>query len=194
MNLFGNSLKFTTVRCPLVIFHISYQFLQSGFVHVMLRELRRAEDDSPNKVKIELAVLDTGKVGEHYCCYPKCSPPNRVSARISSRYFVLCLALCVAKTFHRINSSTHSRKRTRYKLGLALGLPLSTASLPRKALVAKLKSGAKKVLVRKSKSLSPLKDLVTMPEFHSIWNLLYMREMRSILRFLSSDSTHRIKE
>lgn len=45
MNLFGNSLKFTA----------------SGFVHVMLRELRRTEDEPPNKVKIELAVLDTGK-------------------------------------------------------------------------------------------------------------------------------------
>jgi hypothetical protein len=32
-------------------------------VHVMLRELRWTEGDPPNKVKIELAVLDTGKVG-----------------------------------------------------------------------------------------------------------------------------------
>ena len=31
-------------------------------MHVMLRELRRTEDDPPNKVKIELVVLDTGKV------------------------------------------------------------------------------------------------------------------------------------
>jgi hypothetical protein len=38
-------------------------------VHVMLRGLRRAENDPPNKVKIELAVLDTGKVGGHYHCY-----------------------------------------------------------------------------------------------------------------------------
>lgn len=40
--------------------------LQSGFVHVVLRELPRAGDDPPNKVKIELAVLDTGKVREHF--------------------------------------------------------------------------------------------------------------------------------
>lgn len=46
MNIFGNSLKFTS----------------NGFVHVILRELPPAEDDPPNKIKVELAVHDTGKV------------------------------------------------------------------------------------------------------------------------------------
>ncbi|GAW01976.1 histidine kinase [Lentinula edodes] len=45
MNIFGNSLKFTS----------------NGFVHVILRELPPAEDDPPNKIKVELAVHDTGK-------------------------------------------------------------------------------------------------------------------------------------
>ncbi|KAK0450084.1 hypothetical protein EV421DRAFT_1704638 [Armillaria borealis] len=45
MNLFGNSLKFTT----------------DGYVHVGLRQLPRTEDLPPNKVKVELSVLDTGK-------------------------------------------------------------------------------------------------------------------------------------
>ncbi|THV02842.1 hypothetical protein K435DRAFT_836182 [Dendrothele bispora CBS 962.96] len=45
MNVFGNSLKFTS----------------DGFIHVMLRQLPPSEGDPPSKVKIELAVLDTGK-------------------------------------------------------------------------------------------------------------------------------------
>ncbi|KAL0954638.1 hypothetical protein HGRIS_003593 [Hohenbuehelia grisea] len=45
MNLFGNSLKFTT----------------DGYVHVVLRQLPPCEDDPPNKVRIELGVFDTGK-------------------------------------------------------------------------------------------------------------------------------------
>ncbi|RDB26087.1 Hybrid signal transduction histidine kinase B [Hypsizygus marmoreus] len=45
MNVFGNSLKFTT----------------DGYVHVVLRELPHSDGDPPNKIKIELAVLDTGK-------------------------------------------------------------------------------------------------------------------------------------
>lgn len=46
MNVFGNSLKFCS----------------DGFVHVVLRQLPPAEGDPPNKIKIELAVQDTGKV------------------------------------------------------------------------------------------------------------------------------------
>jgi signal transduction histidine kinase/CheY-like chemotaxis protein len=45
MNLFGNSLKFTS----------------DGYVHVLLRQLPRGEDDPLDKVKVELAVFDTGK-------------------------------------------------------------------------------------------------------------------------------------
>ncbi|KAJ7220088.1 hypothetical protein GGX14DRAFT_354775, partial [Mycena pura] len=45
MNVFGNSLKFTT----------------NGYVHVSLRELPRSSDEAPNEIKAELSVLDTGK-------------------------------------------------------------------------------------------------------------------------------------
>lgn len=45
MNLFGNSLKFT----------------KDGYVHVQLRLLPNSADDPPNKVKVELAIEDTGK-------------------------------------------------------------------------------------------------------------------------------------
>ncbi|KAI9512992.1 Fph type histidine kinase [Russula earlei] len=45
MNVFGNSLKFTT----------------DGYVHVIIRQLPPTPDLPPNKVKLELAVIDTGK-------------------------------------------------------------------------------------------------------------------------------------
>ncbi|KAJ7116368.1 hypothetical protein C8R44DRAFT_792314 [Mycena epipterygia] len=45
MNVFGNSLKFTT----------------NGYVHVILRELPRSGDERADETKIELVVLDTGK-------------------------------------------------------------------------------------------------------------------------------------
>ncbi|KAJ6570210.1 hypothetical protein DFH09DRAFT_917594, partial [Mycena vulgaris] len=45
MNVFGNSLKFTT----------------NGYVHVILRELPRSGDEAANETKVELVVLDTGK-------------------------------------------------------------------------------------------------------------------------------------
>ncbi|KIY43755.1 hypothetical protein FISHEDRAFT_77692 [Fistulina hepatica ATCC 64428] len=46
MNIFGNSLKFTS----------------DGFIHVLLRELPSKPGDPPNRVQVELAVIDTGKV------------------------------------------------------------------------------------------------------------------------------------
>jgi len=46
MNLFGNSLKFTS----------------DGYVHVLLRQLPPSEDDPPNKIRVELSIYDTGKV------------------------------------------------------------------------------------------------------------------------------------
>ncbi|CCM04966.1 uncharacterized protein FIBRA_07164 [Fibroporia radiculosa] len=45
MNIFGNSLKFTT----------------DGFVHVMLRQLPHSDETPKNKVRIEFSVIDTGK-------------------------------------------------------------------------------------------------------------------------------------
>ncbi|KAJ7510381.1 hypothetical protein B0H11DRAFT_1958755 [Mycena galericulata] len=45
MNVFGNSLKFTT----------------NGYVHVILRELPRSADEAANETKVELVVIDTGK-------------------------------------------------------------------------------------------------------------------------------------
>ncbi|TFK93960.1 hypothetical protein K466DRAFT_477486 [Polyporus arcularius HHB13444] len=51
MNVFGNSLKFTS----------------DGYVHVMLRQLPNASDTPPGKVKIELSVIDTGKgISQHF--------------------------------------------------------------------------------------------------------------------------------
>ncbi|CAK5269202.1 unnamed protein product [Mycena citricolor] len=45
MNIFGNSLKFTS----------------NGYVHIMLRELAPSPAQSANEVKVELVVFDTGK-------------------------------------------------------------------------------------------------------------------------------------
>ncbi|KAI0050450.1 hypothetical protein FA95DRAFT_1555569 [Auriscalpium vulgare] len=45
MNLFGNSLKFTS----------------DGYIHVLLRQLPSSPDLKPDEVKIELSVVDTGK-------------------------------------------------------------------------------------------------------------------------------------
>lgn len=45
MNVFGNSLKFTS----------------DGFVHVMLRQLPPTSETHGNKVRVELSVIDTGK-------------------------------------------------------------------------------------------------------------------------------------
>ncbi|KAI9000649.1 hypothetical protein BD414DRAFT_472325 [Trametes punicea] len=51
MNVFGNSLKFTS----------------DGYVHVMLRQLPPTSDTPPGKVKIELSVIDTGKgISQHF--------------------------------------------------------------------------------------------------------------------------------
>jgi hypothetical protein len=35
---------------------------QDGYVHVIIRQLPSTPDVPPNKVKLELAVVDTGKV------------------------------------------------------------------------------------------------------------------------------------
>lgn len=66
MNVFGNSLKFTTVCGTLGsgITWLRYVSFQNGYVHVMLRELPRSGDEAANEAKIELIVLDTGKVCE----------------------------------------------------------------------------------------------------------------------------------
>ena len=36
--------------------------MQDGYVHVMLRQLPSTSDTPPGKVRIELSVIDTGKV------------------------------------------------------------------------------------------------------------------------------------
>ncbi|KAH9856539.1 hypothetical protein C2E23DRAFT_865956 [Lenzites betulinus] len=51
MNVFGNSLKFTS----------------NGYVHVMLRQLPPSSDTPPGKIRIELSVIDTGKgISQHF--------------------------------------------------------------------------------------------------------------------------------
>lgn len=70
MNVFGNSLKFTEV-CALSSFQFSLDdlnLIQKGSIHVMLRERPLCEGDPQNKIKIELAVIDTGKVRRRATC------------------------------------------------------------------------------------------------------------------------------
>jgi hypothetical protein len=59
-------------------------------VHVLLRQLPRGEDDPMDKVKVELAVFDTGKVDRgNFPFVPYIVLIMwffRVSARISCRY------------------------------------------------------------------------------------------------------------
>jgi signal transduction histidine kinase len=63
MNLLGNSLKFTSVCLPLrASRQILNRILQDGFVHIGLRQLPNTADMPENNVKIELSVLDSGKV------------------------------------------------------------------------------------------------------------------------------------
>jgi hypothetical protein len=66
MNVFGNSLKFTTVCfffiLPGTLFRSADQIGQDGYVHVIIRQLPSTPDVPPNKIKLELAVVDTGKV------------------------------------------------------------------------------------------------------------------------------------
>lgn len=66
MNVFGNSLKFTTVCFfffpPGTLFRSADKFGQDGYVHVIIRQLPSTPDVPPNKVKLELVVVDTGKV------------------------------------------------------------------------------------------------------------------------------------
>lgn len=60
MNLIGNSLKFTT----------------SGYVLITLKELPPSKDVnevSPGKDRIELSVVDTGKVGNIFEMMSSCS-------------------------------------------------------------------------------------------------------------------------
>ena len=62
MNLFGNSLKFTSVSFFGPALPQSLRQQQDGYVHVMLRQIPLGDNDPPNKVKIELSVNDSGKV------------------------------------------------------------------------------------------------------------------------------------
>ena len=65
MNVFGNSLKFTTVCLFFLLgapFRSADKIWQDGYVHVIIRQLPSTPDVPPNKVKLELVVVDTGKV------------------------------------------------------------------------------------------------------------------------------------
>ena len=69
MNVFGNSLKFTTVRffaCSLTPCPASDKVGQDGYVHVIIRELPSTPEIPSNKVRLELVVADTGQV-RAYC-------------------------------------------------------------------------------------------------------------------------------
>lgn len=71
MNLFGNSLKFTS----------------DGYVHVRLRLLPRSLDDPPKSVKVELAIEDTGKASDArpFLLHLFKTRSYRESVKISSR-------------------------------------------------------------------------------------------------------------
>jgi signal transduction histidine kinase len=58
MNLFGNSLKFTSVNSFQQYPRFKLNVAQDGYVHVMLRQYPLG----PGEVKVELSVIDTGKV------------------------------------------------------------------------------------------------------------------------------------
>ena len=60
MNLFGNSLKFTSVGYSVSPDSSLTEVLQRGYVHVSLRQVSPPENGT---VRIELCVSDTGKVG-----------------------------------------------------------------------------------------------------------------------------------
>jgi hypothetical protein len=66
MNVFGNSLKFTTVCLPGTPFRSADKIGQDGYVHVIIRQLPSTPDVPPNKVKLELVVVDTGKVCTYF--------------------------------------------------------------------------------------------------------------------------------
>jgi hypothetical protein len=88
MNVFGNSLKFTTVCFLLGTPFISADKIgQDGYVHVIIRQLPSTPDLPPNRVKLELVVVDTGKVRTdcHLNGANLIKKDNRGSARIFSR-------------------------------------------------------------------------------------------------------------
>ena len=65
MNLIGNSLKFTSVSFFFSQINLAFnQYLgdQSVYVHITLREIVTSHETVPKSVKVELAVIDTGKV------------------------------------------------------------------------------------------------------------------------------------
>lgn len=83
MNLFGNSLKFTSVRRNCEHYMWSWtegMCTQDGYVHVMLQQYPHG----PDEVRIELSVIDTGKVRfvTRITRYHKLTTIGRVSARI----------------------------------------------------------------------------------------------------------------
>lgn len=68
MNLLGNSLKFTSVRHTWIFLLSTLDLVsfQDGFVHVGLRQLPLIDGMPETNVRIELAVLDTGKVQKNF--------------------------------------------------------------------------------------------------------------------------------
>jgi hypothetical protein len=98
MNLFGNSLKFTSVGESLSLRTFAHWRVQNGYIHVSLKQLFTPEDIVNNTVKIELRVSDTGKgISPNFL---KVSP------------FIPRIDVCHSYTIIRITYSVRSRKRT----------------------------------------------------------------------------------
>jgi signal transduction histidine kinase len=65
MNLLGNALKFTTVRYTAYDVRCNTDILfliKDGYVHVTLRQLPANLNAPEGHIKLELGVLDSGKV------------------------------------------------------------------------------------------------------------------------------------
>lgn len=63
MNLLGNSLKFTSVAFIIIIsLALKLIFSQDGYIHVGLKRVPVSNNVDEKMFRIELSVLDTGKV------------------------------------------------------------------------------------------------------------------------------------
>lgn len=114
MNLFGNSLKFTT----------------DGYVHVTARSLPNGANDDPKKVRVELSVEDTGKVSARDVIVVPCIAWLGVSN--IDRGFLLILRESIGPS-RRTSYFTPSLRKILYRRGRVLGLRSLVASSSRRA-------------------------------------------------------------
>jgi hypothetical protein len=68
LEIVSSSQRFVLALLDTSHFAASDETWQDGYIHVIIRQLPRTPDIPPNKVKLELVVVDTGKV--RMCCHP----------------------------------------------------------------------------------------------------------------------------